>query len=250
LHEEERLQGWLKLVQEDKNALVTLGGDMFDQFRTKARRHVRSYTADRNSFNIVEEANMKHIEKLAEFLGPVKEKIIGSVSGNHYSDFPDGQISDQKLANLLGDSWCGVAGFIRVNLTTGQQKYPLIIALHHDGGSGARTPGADFNAFHNVAKNIEADIIVMGHTHRLYNVPGATKVCVNEDGHVGAKGTIFVRSGAYLKRYTEEHTDPNEPFNPDYGEERLYPPSTFGHTIVEVTLRKGKPRYTLRTEIN
>jgi len=81
------------------------------------------------------------------------------------------------------------------------------------------------------------------------NVPGSTQITI-ENGKVGAHQTIFVRSGSYMKRYHEQvKEDKKAPFLPDYGELKMFAPSTLGHAIVEVTLYKGKPRYSLITKV-
>ena len=246
-HEHDSLVDWVNMVKKDKKAVVTLGGDMFDFCRTTARKHVKSYNEDSNSFSPIDRFHLSEIEEFAKFLKPIASKVVGACSGNHYHQFPDGQISDQKLALLLNeDSWMGAGGYIVIPLNG---QYELKILLHHDAGRGGITPGADFNAFVRAASNAQADIICLGHTHRLMNVPGSTQINIEND-KVGAHQTIFVRSGSYLKRYHEQvKSDKKAPFLPDYGELKMFAPSTFGHAIVEVSLQKGKPCYDLRTKV-
>jgi hypothetical protein len=83
------------------------------------------------------------------------------------------------------------------------------------------------------------------------NIPGSTRVAIDDtDDTITAHQTIFVRSGSYMRRYSEEPKNSRAaPYQPDYGEEKLYAPSTFGHAVVEVTIKNGKPRYSLKTEI-
>jgi len=246
-HEHGLLEDWLEIVNADEHALVTLGGDMFDAERTHARTHLKSYTDDTNSWDRYDEAIQGDIDAFAEFLTPIGSKIVGSCSGNHFHLFPDGQISDQKLTLLLNPkAWMGVAGFVVVDIN----GYKLKILLHHNAGRNGGTPGADFNAFLRAAQNVEADIIVLGHTHRLMNVPGSTKITVDDDNTIGAHQTIFVRSGSYMKRYSDEKPGSRSgPFTPDYGEEKLFAPSTFGHASVEVKIVRGRPVYNLTTAV-
>lgn len=251
-HEHDHLVEWLELVKEDDKALVTLGGDLFDFARTHARNHFRSYTSDLNSYKPVDRVCLSEVEEFAKFLEPIKDKIHGVVAGNHHHRFPDGQISDQKVALLLKRPWMGPQGIVNVYMRQSPKgkTTPIRILIHHDAGSSARTPGADFNTFHKAASNYHIDIIALGHTHRLYAVPGVTKLGVNEEGHIGSEQTVFIRSGAYLKRCHEPGQGYDEaPYEPDYGEEKAYPPATLGHSFVQVSLKNHKPQYRLVTDI-
>jgi predicted phosphodiesterase len=246
-HEEGYLKQWRDLVEKDDKAIVTLGGDLFDFSRTALRTHLGSYRKDKNSMRIIHDHCLAEVDRFVEFLEPIKGKIVGAIAGNHHNEFPDGQISDQKLALALGSKWFGAMGLVQLRMKGGAI---VVILVHHDGGSGARTPGADFNAFHRVAQNAKADIIALGHTHRLYAVPGSMRITVDEDGKISADKTIFIRSGSYLKRYHEiEAGEESEPYAPEYGEEKLYAPSTLGHCYVGVSANRKRVHYKLITEV-
>jgi predicted phosphodiesterase len=258
-HDDKRLSRWVETVAADPDAIVTLGGDIFDFARTTFRTYVNAYQADQTSRHLMDHAARESIGKLAMKLAPVRDKIVGAISGNHHWRFPNGLISDQELMILMGlsDRWFGDAALIRVDMEVRDQlaDVPVKILLHHDGGSGAGTLGGQMNAFVRGSNRVDADIICYGHSHGLYNLPGATKITVPDTGEpfVTDKVVIFVRSGTFMKAWTESVHDPLAPHEPDYAETKLLPPSALGAATVEVKLKlhRGvyKPDYRLITDL-
>ena len=244
-HDHDKLLLWRETVAKDDNALVTLGGDMFDFARGKYRKHIASYTADDNSRSFVDEIAYSKIEGLAEFLKPISSKIIGTCVGNHFWRFVNGRVSDQELALMMGvgDTFVGALGLFRVQMDGGSVK----IALHHDAGRRGGTASADMLAFQHWSHAVASDIYVAGHTHRQYAGIYQTKITIDKNvDKISDQKLVFVRSGAFLKGYEESVFDAESPFMPDYAEVMMLPPSVMGLISVGAEFsKKGKLLYTL-----
>jgi hypothetical protein len=246
-HDHEKLNQWREIVLNDKNALVTLGGDMFDFARGKYRKHISEYSADDNSRSFIDEVALSKVEGLAEFLKPVAKqgKIIGTCVGNHFWRFANGRVSDQELALQLGvgDSFVGALGLFRVDLGNGSVR----IALHHDAGRRGGTASADMLAFQHWSHAVASDIYVAGHTHRQYAGIYQTKITIDQEiDKISDQKLVFIRSGAFLKGYEKSVFEPEAPFMPDYAEVMMLPPSVMGIISVGVVApKKGKLLYTL-----
>lgn len=245
-HNDGKLTAWLKTVKRDPSAVVTLGGDLFDFSRTTFRKHLRTYQEDNTSTQFIDNAAEKTIRSFARKLRPIANKIAAVCVGNHHYAFADGRVSDQMLASTLGigETFVGALGLISINSPRGS----CVIALHHDAGKKGGTISSDLLAFQAWSTVVDADIYAMGHTHRQYVVAPSPRLVVDRtkpDG-IGDKQRVFVRSGAFLRGYSETATEPDKPFVPDYGEVKMYSPSAYGIVSIGVSWNDyGKPQYHL-----
>ncbi len=242
-HDHEKLEQWREAVLSDDDALVTLGGDMFDFARGKYRGHIAGYQLDDNSRAAVDGFAYAMVDGLTDFLKPVAKKIIGVSVGNHFWRFANGRVSDQELALQLGvgEKFVGSLGLFRVDMKRGSFR----IALHHDAGRRGGTASADMLAFQHWSHAVASDIYVAGHTHRQY--AGIFNTCITiDDGEVDKVGDtklVFIRSGAFLRGYAESVTNPEAPYIPDYAEAMMLPPSALGIISVEAEIGANKKKY-------
>lgn len=247
LHDHKKLLLWRKTVAADPRGLVTLGGDLFDFARGTYRMHLQSYVADSNSSRAVDDAAMDKVDELVEFLKPVAKKIIGICPGNHFHTFPNRQVSDQVLALKLGlgDKWLGAFGLIRVDVG---DRGKVTVSLHHDAGRKGGTISSDLLVFQHWSHNVDADIYLLGHTHRQYVGVYHTKMTASDGDKpkIAERKLVFARTGAYLKGYTDSVVDPAAPYIPDYAEVKMLAPSVFGILTIGVDVGPtGKIHYRL-----
>jgi len=248
LHDHDKLKSWREAVLSDPRGLVTLGGDLFDFARGKYRAHLQSYVADENSRNPLDEQAYGWIEAFVDFLRPIKDRIILTCVGNHHWRFQNGRVSDQELAIQLGvaNTFVGAFGMARIDLK-GRAK--IRIALHHDAGRKGGTASSDLLAFQHWSHGCASDIYIAGHTHRQYAGIFHTRITVRDDeDKIGDQKLVFIRSGAFLKGYVDSIADdPLAPFNPDYAEVMMLPPSVLGIISVNVEATPvGRLKYTLQ----
>lgn len=244
-HDVEKLTEWREVVMADRNAIVTLGGDLFDFARGKYRSHLNAYTADDNSRSPLDDMAYSWVEDFVEFLKPIKSKIFMVCVGNHFWRFQNGRVSDQELAIMLGvkDAFVGAFGLTKVRM---DGRASPIIALHHDAGRRGGTASADMLAFQHWSHACAADIYLAGHTHRQYAGVFQTRITVSNN-KISDQKLVFLRSGAFLRGYAESVMDPEQPFVPDYAEVAMLPPSVMGIISVKVEATPlGKLHYTLQ----
>ena len=249
-HNPESLDEWMKVVKADPNALVTLGGDLFDFARGHFRSHLQTYSADETSIAPIDEQSELWVDSFAEYLAPIAGKIALTVVGNHFWRFRNGQVSDQRLALKIGRgaTFAGNLGLARVDVPYARGKYaPVTIALHHDAGKKGGTEGADLMAFIHWSRACRANIYAAGHTHEQWVRPGRKQLTINADDDKLRDTTIvFIRSGAFAKGYGGTVVDPEAPYQAEYPEVRMLAPAVFG--IVSAGVRvtaAGRPMYHL-----
>lgn len=244
-HDHDKLNQWKETVLADNNAIVTLGGDLFDFARGKYRMHLNTFVADDNSRSPVDDMAYGWIEEMRDFLKPLKSKIAMVCVGNHFWRFANGRVSDQELAIMLGrkDAFVGALGLAKLRM---DKRASPIVALHHDAGKRGGTASADMLAFQHWSHACAADIYCAGHTHRQYAGVFQTRITV-DNNKISDKKLVFVRSGAFLRGYAESVWNPEQPFVPDYAEVAMLPPSVMGIISVKVEATPvGKLHYTLQ----
>lgn len=255
-HDKGKLDAWREAVLADDDALVTLGGDLFDFARGKYRSHLESYTADGNSRDPVDDLAYGWVEDFAAYLKPIAKRICGAVVGNHFWRFKNGRVSDQELVLQLGagDTFCGSLGMIRLDLPwhkVGRRTTSVSIALHHDAGRKGGTEGADLLAFVHWSRAVRANVYCAGHTHEQWVRPARLELALHADSaKLGDEKRIFIRSGAFLKGYGGNQSDAEQPFEADYAEVKMLPPALFGIVSCSVRLNgQMRPLYKLQQDI-
>ena len=210
------------------------------------RNHIVSYTEDNNSRRAIDELAYSKVDGFADFLRPVKDKIIGVCVGNHFWPFANGRVSDQELAIQMGvgEKFVGALGLFRVDLKHGSVR----IALHHDAGRRGGTASADMLAFQHWSHNVASDIYLAGHTHRQYAGIYQTKITIDDkQDKISDQKLVFLRSGAFLRGYADSVLNHEDPYVPDYAEVAMLPPSVMGIISVAVEISpSGKIYYTLK----
>lgn len=220
------IQERIKKVQEDKNTYAIIVGDVINN-------------STRGSVGDVYEEPLSPMQQInlgIETFRPIKDKILGIVSGNHErrSYKTDGIDLLYFLASELGieDRYdpIGVLCFIRVGEwhqhiyrsngkgthrtgknaenaiknNTGDYLYTMYIT--HGDGIGGRLPGAKANGLQRRGDIINADIIVVGHTHmpltfkeKKYEIDKRnSKITESEMMYVNASATLDYESYAEM----------------------------------------------------
>lgn len=222
----------MQSVKEAQNGWTILMGDTCDSARTHYRTHLKSYTQDENSQIQLDEWHRREVAELAKLLEPIRDRIAGAILGNHYWEYSDGTNSEQYLCQILKIPYLGPTGIVRVEYSgaRGDVMAMQVVYAHHNGGSnGGRTEGGDANALTRSEGSFEADIYVLSHTHkrRAFKMPVLT---LTNKGvpRVRERTRVFIRSGAFLKGYAEDHPSAERPHFPSYAEKAAYRPTDLG----------------------
>jgi predicted phosphodiesterase len=239
------LKEWVAAVAETKNAYTILMGDSLDAARTHYRNHIRGYRDDSNSQESLDDLQKRVIGELAEILKPIRKRIIGAIRGNHYWEFNDATNSEQYLCQLLEVPYLGTLSAIRVVTPSSKE---LTIFAHHSGGGGGMTVGGDANAMLKQESAWDADVYLMGHTHKrlAFKLP-TMKLSSEEKPVIVERSRVFVRCGAFLKGFKPDFPTTSQPHFPSYAEEKAYRPTDLGWVRVDVEWRKdGYPSFEVR----
>ena len=216
-------------------------GDSCDFARTHYRDHVRGYRADKNSQEVLDRWARKDVEALAKILDPIKKKLIGAILGNHFWEFLDGTNSEQYLCQILGIPYLGPTALVRLEFRDrggkGQLRHTMTLWGHHHGGSsGGRTTGADVGALERAEGSFDADIYLLGHTHKRHVIKKPILTMSSKGKpHIVARMKTMVRTGAFLKGYMEDCPSTTMQHVPTYAEEKAYRPTDLGW--VEITIK-------------
>jgi hypothetical protein len=243
--EKDLLREWVARLKSDPDARTVLLGDSIDLARGHFRNHVRGYRDDENSQEALDDYARKEVAALAKELEPIRDKVWGTIRGNHYWEFSDGTNSEQYLCQLLKIPYLGAMAMIRVAFSVRRSNplpktHTLTILVHHSGGStGARTTGGDVAALARTEAGFDADMYVAGHTHRriAWKDPQLALTSKNEP-RIVERSKVFVRAGCMLKGFKEDHPTTSQRHAPAYAELRMYRPSDLGWVEVETVWRE------------
>lgn len=231
------LRQWVALVKKTPNGRAILLGDSLDIARTHYRNHIRSYRDDENSQDALDEYVRDEVRKLASVLVPIKERIWGAICGNHFWEFQDGTNSEQYLCQLLGIPYLGPLGLVRVACgEDGESIHSLTVFAHHTGGSqGGRTIGGDANALTRQEPGWDADIYLLGHTHRRYGfIEPVMSLTSKGEPRIVERPRVFVRAGSFLKAFSDSKPNASQRYQKTYAEDRALRPTSLGWVRINV----------------
>ena len=190
-------------------------------------------------------------ERVAAAFKPVAGKCIGLGFGNHEANYmkhaDQGRLHEELCAELkvpnLG--YCGVLDLVFVHKPRTKRPYAILydkpaidsppwvvrIGYHHGVGSG-RTRGGKIGKLVMAAGVMDADIIILAHTHTQLATP-IIHIGGNEDcTRIVDRQQLAVNTGTYLRTYRQDSTI--------YGEMALYDPTLIGCTPVRFHPDKRK----------
>lgn len=251
--EKDLLKAWVEDLRSTPNAYGILMGDSLDVARSHYRDHVRSYRDDDNSQESFDSYVTEEVGKLADMLRPVAPRILGLVEGNHFWEYSDGTNTEQDLCRRLKIPYLGVMGLIRLHCNTKSTHTDnLTVFAHHTGGTaGGRTTGGDVNALTRQEHAWDADIYLLGHTHRriAFKEPVMQLTRYGNPPKVVERTKVFARTGAFLKGFKDTEIPVNRKYAASYAEKRAYRPTDLGWVKIHVTWREHKklsyPEYRL-----
>lgn len=153
----------LKYIMAEPNRFILLAGDLINNA-------IKSSVS-----NVYEEIMTPSAQKkwIVEQLEPVRERILGIVGGNHeYRSTKEVDIDiTESIADKIGKPSVYREDETLIKITFGkkggrenkQQCYTIY--LTHGAGGGKR-PGSSLNNIELLGLSIDADVYIMGHTHK------------------------------------------------------------------------------------
>ena len=186
LFDEEKLQGYIQWIKDNKNAYTFINGDVFD-------------CAIIDSLGNTYEANMTITQakiKAKNMLMPIKDKIIGLTMGNHERRVwnKTGVDIGFDLAMYLGleDKYNqkGICG----NITINNINYRYYIK---HGSGGGRTQSYKMTCLQRMSEIVlNADLYIMSHVHDILTFQ-LQPLVIKDD--IETRKQTFVTASSYLK---------------------------------------------------
>lgn len=221
--DEKELKDTVRRVKEDVDAYVILMGDMLDM-------------TTRNSVGDIWSQKFtpwQQIDRAAELLEPIKDRIIAVTEGNHEERafkfdglLPMRQVAAQLRLDLK-EVYAPVAGLIGVTLgLPGTRNANMTIYFKH-GCGGGMTVGAKANRMKAMKAEMLADVLLMAHTHEQIAFTSASNIptfrggnCyVEERRHLHVNTNSFLGWGGYAVKFG-------------------YPPGFSGCPVLELTAKR------------
>jgi len=238
-------------IRQIPNAMVFLMGDLAEWIIMGDKRFYPSQI-DKRFRSHMEQLPMTYSRYLKDLLLPIADKIEVVHDGNHEkklvsSMYPGAELCGNLRAEL--ERTLGPEALTKLRYAPGEaytkitwkmgvgDTRTLMINTAH-GWQAGRKPGAKHNELSYMFSWIGADIIMRGHSHELFAVPGPIREVPNPQmTKLKEIQTITGHTGSYLKTRELEVDEIDRPCYSEYGGFR---PTPLGHVQIDVTLtRRG-----------
>ena len=147
----------------------------------------------------------EQLQKCYEIFNPVKNKILGIVSGNHEERISKsvGVDMTQLFASELGLShlYSDTSGliFLRFGQRKDNKKHKLTYSIYvNHGHGGGRRPGGKINALADFGSIIDADCFIVGHTHLPATFKDRAFRITTQSGSAILRERLFVNTASSL----------------------------------------------------
>ena len=216
--DKKKLEGYLDWVKKTKNARIFLNGDVLNL----ATNVSVSSTFDQNM------DLTKQLEMAIELFKPVKDKIIGAITGNHEARMESfcGYNPLIPFCAALGIPYLGYSAIVAVKVVPGKWKDPkkkdgvsqtYTFYFHHTTGGGGHTVGGKINRVELLKKLVDnCDVYVGSHNHQLAVVPVESRHYNERGNRIDKQRQLLVDTGSFLK------------WDNSYAERMQLPPAKLG----------------------
>jgi len=164
-HHSEKFKETMDWANQKERVLILGMGDYMDIGSTSERRILLDPNLHDSTTETLEELYNRQTYDFFKDFEPFKGRILGLLEGNHYAQFTNGMTSTQKLCDLLTCKYLGVATFIRLGFSYCNKRASIDIFAHHGKGA-ARLIGGDLNRIQQMGEQAQADVYLMGHSHK------------------------------------------------------------------------------------
>lgn len=215
-------------------------GDYVDGVSPSNRKLLNSLRAKKELYDVVwddlEADAERHQEDFLRHVDHTVGKWIALLDGHHYWTFDDNTTTDEHLAEALDSTFVEGDLILEVLYGAGNGITKRVHAWHGQGN--AATPAGVYNKM--VRKSwVDADLYLMGHTHRKFAIPGPPQVDQIDplsDAGWHQRETWYINTGSYLRGYMRGR--------PTYVEQGGLPPTHLGGAYIRFDER-GKIRIAL-----
>lgn len=236
---EDLWEQWLQEAHRDKHAYFIGMGDYSDTFRPTIRKNISKVTKeDASAHQQLDYALEKGMQKFAEDLMPLRDRIIGLHSGHHNWDLLGGMNTDQYLCQLLKVKWLGFEGWTRLSVERSRYHHPTVDIFSTHGCGGAGFTGTDMTALERrIMPYRKAHIYLRGHSTKIYSAPAPPLEYIrNMQGKmkIGRMPRVLCNTGGFMEGRIEGETS--------YVEEKNMPPVALGWITIDINFHRN-PKY-------
>jgi predicted phosphodiesterase len=195
----DKLGRYLDSIGNRPNAYILLNGDLAN-------------TAIRSSVSNVHQEVMSvddQVTELKRIFLPYRDRILAMTGGNHEARVSreTGLDLNHVIAALLGieDRYRDGEVYLKVSLgqyrTTGKAQTRVTYQFYMTHGwAGGRRAGATANMLEDASRITDADVYVLGHTHKKMAFPLGYHRADPRNNTIVTVKRLFVSTGAYLSR--------------------------------------------------
>jgi len=206
--DQEKFDSFIKWAVKTPDLHLILMGDLGEFINHKDTRRF-------NPKNIINDCLLNlgdiinfQVSRICELLEPIKDKIDGTVIGNHEEAIQHHFVDDlyydicKKLGILKYD--LGVGGFVTYNFEhkSGGNVKTLVFNIQHTMSTG-RKAGGKTNRLEDLFSQYECDIILRGHSHDRIAVPFLSHF-VTKSGEHRERKRLGIITGSFLKTRKSE----------------------------------------------
>ena len=225
----EKWHEWINEVKDQKNTWFIGMGDYDDLSSTSERMLLNNRTLHDSTKQTLDDMYRKHTETLCNELSFMKDRLIGLLEGNHYSELTSGITTTQLMCEKLGCEYLGVSAFVMLLLKKDiHHAHRLDIWAHH-GQSSGRTSGSSINKVEQMIDAADADIYLQGHDHKKH-IAMRSRLGLSDSKRgitLDNKKIILARTGSFLKGYEKNKAS--------YVADAGYSPSDLGTISIRIT---------------
>lgn len=187
------LQRNLAWIKDEPRARVIGMGDILNV----ATRGSKSSPFDQT-------CDLEHQIKLAiKYFKPIKDKVVGIISGNHEQRLSDfvGYDPLSAVCGELGIPYLGMSAVIifRMKFQSTRNREVYSIFAHHTTGGGGTMGGKLNRAAKLQELCANADIYLGAHNHQLAVAPCVTTIIDHSHSNIRNLRQLIVNTGSYLK---------------------------------------------------
>jgi len=219
-HDHKKLEKIKKIIKNDKDAMVIIGGDNVDG---RMPDH-KFFELDNLDPSIKLNKFISNCyQRFEDFVSDLAPKVIGIHIGNH-------ELKVNKcfpyVENICNKFNCAYLGYRALSILAIDSKNKSLIKnfriFSTHGSGGGRKSGAKINRIEEEMMSTSCDIYLQGHNHFLSYVPSVIQMPVRTCDKViiHERPIAFVNGGSFLKSYQEG--------NYNYSEKNSYRPQVTG----------------------
>jgi len=208
-HAEKELMEAIEIIRRDDTAIVVLMGDYIEAITPDdVNRWNPIAVAEKYGLRDLKDLPYRQIEEVYKKLGPISDKVVAVIVGNHEESYMKRHYSDiyKRFVEMFPSNPMRMGGAGLIDLSVGDGKRDrgfksFNIAVMHGIGGGGYLPGYPINRVHQTFRWSDADVNIQGHLHSL--VMDEVRKISSFNGRKRSRNVLYGCSGCFLHTYVE-----------------------------------------------